>query len=146
MIKRDIYIDGACSGNPGPGGWAAITVMSDKKKKLRRGGVAYATNNSMELMAAIDGLKGCTKPTDVTFYTDSRYLITCSAHDEEWLTKETRANHELWFQFLQIAKKGKHTYKFVKVAGHSGVELNELADKYARAECRKARRQAYGTA
>ena len=140
MLKREIYIDGACSGNPGPGGWAAVCVENGKKK-LRKGSVPHATNNSMELMAAIDGLRGCLEPTAITFYTDSQYLITCIAHEEKWLTKESRANHELWIEFLRTAKKGGHTYEFVKVAGHSGIKLNELADKYARAECLKERRR-----
>lgn len=145
MTKLEIYIDGACSGNPGPGGWAAVCIENGKKK-YKSGGVVHATNNKMELMAAIGALKTCKKPCDVTFYTDSQYLITCSAHKEEWLTKESRANHDLWFELIQTAKKGKHTYKFIKVAGHSGVSMNELADKLAKIECRKARHQAYGNA
>ena len=140
MTEIEIYIDGACSGNPGPGGWAAVCVENGKKK-VACNGVTHATNNSMELMAAIGGLKHCKKPCNVTFYTDSQYLITCSAHDEKWLTRPSRANHELWFEFLQAAKTGGHTYKFVKVAGHSGVEMNEIADKYARRECMKVRRK-----
>ena len=140
MTKLEIYIDGACSGNPGPGGWAAVCPMNGKKL-YKCGGVIHATNNSMELMAAIGGLRACTKPCDITFYTDSQYLITCSNHDRKWLTKESRVNHELWLEFLKTAEKGKHTYKFVKVAGHSGVTMNELADKLARKECIKVRRK-----
>ena len=145
MTKLEIYIDGSCSGNPGPGGWAAVCIENGKKR-YRSGGVSHATNNSMELMAAIEGLKGCKRPCEITFYTDSRYLITCTAHDEKWLTKESRKNRDLWLEFIQTAKKGKHTYKFVKVAGHSGVAMNELADKYARAECVKARHLIYENA
>lgn len=138
-MKFDIYIDGSCFGNPGPGGWAAVCKINGKKIAAH-GWKTNATNNSMELQAAIGGLKalkrrGC----EVTFYTDSAYLVTCSRHDNKWLTAENRANRELWMEYIRLVEKGKHTVTFVKVAGHSGVELNETADREAKAEATKAR-------
>lgn len=140
MLKRDIYIDGSCFGNPGPGGYAAVCRENGKNKVSGGYAVENTTNNQMELMAAIHALnqlsaKGC----DITFHTDSRYLVVCFSHDEQWLTQAGRKNSELWIQLINTAKRGGHTIRFVKVAGHAGVELNELADKHAKAQCAKAR-------
>ena len=144
MNKISIYIDGACSGNPGPGGWAAVCVINGKKRKSCGFTSKIITNNKAELCAAIQGLGALRAPCDVTFYTDSKYLVTCASHTNEWLTNESRKNHEYWVQFLELARKGKHTYKFVKVAGHTGIELNELADRLAKAEVAKARHELAG--
>ena len=138
-MKISIYTDGACSGNPGPGGWAAIAVLSDGKEKYVCGNVAKATNNSMELRAAIEGLKAVKVPREVIIYTDSNYLVTCWAHEKDWLIAENRPNREMWFELIQAADKGGHTVKFVKVKGHSDNRLNSLADKYAKKECAKAK-------
>ena len=144
MKQLDVYIDGSCSGNPGPGGYAAV-CQENGKTKVAGGHALEATNNKMELMAAVHALetairvKGC----DITFHTDSRYLIVCFSHDEKWLTQKGRANSELWEKLIKARDNGKHTIRFVKVAGHAGVKLNELADKYARAECAKARHNLY---
>ena len=134
-----IYTDGACSGNPGPGGWAAVCKLPDGKKKYVAGYVAKATNNSMELKAALEGVKATKKPCKITICTDSNYLVTCWPHGEKWLLQEGRPNRELWFELIKATKAGKHEVTFVKVSGHSGDELNDLADKYAKAEIKKAR-------
>ena len=144
MKEVSIYIDGSCSGNPGPGGWAAACKIKNKKLAVK-GFALHTTNNKMELMAAVGAIKalkylGCR----VNLYTDSTYLITCSNHDNDWLTKPERPNRELWMEFLKAAKEGGHTITFIKVPGHSGVEMNELVDRLAKAECRKARHLAYG--
>ena len=143
-MKISIHIDGACSGNPGPGGWAAVCSINGRKLKSCGHDSKMTTNNRAELSGAIQGLKALRVPCEVTFYTDSKYLVTCASHTKEWLTDASRKNRDLWVQFLELARKGRHTYKFVKVAGHSGVEMNELADKLARAEAAKARHKLAG--
>ena len=125
--------------NPGPGGYAAVCELKGKKLAAKGCSTKITTNNAMELMAAVKGLESCKIKCNVTFYTDSNYLVTCAGHSREWLTAPERKNRDLWMQLLKTAEKGGHTYKFVKVDGHSGVALNELADKLARAECKKAR-------
>lgn len=140
MTKLEIYTDGSCPGNPGIGGWAAVCKCNGKKKYVA-GGKEKATNNSMELMAAIEGVKAVKYPRDIIIYTDSSYLITCWAHEEKWLTKEGRSNRELWMQLIKAVKEGKHTVTFVKVSGHTGVEMNELADRYAKEQVVKLRHE-----
>lgn len=146
MTKIDIYVDGACSGNPGPGGWAAVCKIGGKKM-ARTGHQIKATNNSMELLAVIEALNGLKeKNCNVTIHTDSAYICTCTAHDNAWLTQEGRANRELWMQYLQALTKGKHKVSFVKVKGHSGDEMNDCADRLAKSECKKARYKLAGIA
>jgi len=144
MAKVEIYIDGSCSGNPGPGGWAAVCEINGQTKVRHSYTTDTITNNKAELLGAIEGLKGVTvKGCEVIIYTDSNYLCTCSEHDKKWLTDKSRPNSELWLQFIETVEKNRHTYKFVKVAGHSGIRLNEIADKYAKAGCAKARHERY---
>ena len=143
MKEVSIYIDGSCSGNPGPGGWAAVCKEKEKKRAVK-GFALHTTNNKMELAAAVGAIKALKCPCLINLYTDSAYLVTCSNHDNAWLTKDDRANRELWMEFLQAAEQGKHTVVFIKVAGHAGVELNELADRLAKEQCRKAKHLAYG--
>lgn len=142
MTKIEIYTDGACSGNPGPGGWAAVCKCNGKKKYVA-GSVKEATNNKMELVAAINAVKAVKRPHEVIIYTDSKYLITCWAHDKKWLTKDERPNKDLWLELIQTAEKGKHKVTFVKVSGHSGVEMNELADRLAKEQVVKLRHELY---
>lgn len=141
METIHIYTDGACSGNPGPGGWAAAIKRKDGKKKASCGYIAYATNNSAELIAALEAVKRVKRTSVINIYTDSNYLISNWRHDEEWLLSEGHKNRELWFELIQLAKDKKHTINFIKVNGHSGDEMNDLVDKLARAEIVKARHQ-----
>ena len=132
-----IYTDGACSGNPGPGGWGAI-LMSGKHRKEIFGGEPLTTNNRMELMAAIAALEGLKGPSRVELHTDSEYLrngIMNWIHGwkkREWKTADRKPvkNVELW-QRLDTAQKRHHvTWHWVR--GHTGETENERADELAR--------------
>ena len=132
-----VYTDGACSGNPGPGGWGAILMYGDKRKELH-GGEAVTTNNRMELMAAISALEALTKPSDLTIITDSAYVkdgITkwiFGWKRNGWKTadKKPLKNLELW-QRLDAAI-AIHDISWHWVKGHAGHAENERADKLAR--------------
>ena len=131
-----IYTDGACSPNPGPGGWAAILCAADKKKELS-GGEQNSTNNRMELTAALQGLLALKRPLKVQIVTDSEYLrrgVTewlAGWKKKGWKRKTgTLANIDLW-QALDAALQ-KHTVTWKWVQGHSGHTLNERADELAR--------------
>ncbi|MFK8035924.1 MAG: ribonuclease HI [Hyphomicrobiales bacterium] len=132
-----IYTDGACSGNPGPGGWGAIMTYGDHTKELY-GGEPETTNNRMELTAAIEALNALTKPTKAELWTDSQYVkggITGWIHGWKkngWKTsaKKPVKNVELW-QALDEALK-RHDVSWHWVKGHAGHELNERADELAR--------------
>jgi ribonuclease HI len=139
-----IYTDGACSGNPGPGGWGAILVYGDKEKELS-GHEEHTTNNRMELMAAIMGLAKLKTSCRVDVYTDSTYVqkgIT------EWLKgwkakgwktadKKPVKNADLWQQLEEAA--ARHDVSWHWVRGHDGHEYNERADKLAVEAIKKAR-------
>ena len=133
-----IFTDGACSGNPGPGGWGAILISGPHRKELN-GGEADTTNNRMELMAAIEALNALKKPSDVELWTDSNYVkngITSWIHGWKrngWKTSDKKPvkNAELW-QALDTAQK-RHTITWRWVKGHAGHEENERADELARA-------------
>ena len=132
-----IYTDGACSGNPGPGGWAAVLRFNQHKKILT--GAAYCTtNNRMELKAAVEALKALKEPCRVTLYTDSAYLVR--AFNEGWVWKwekngwKTAAkkpveNQDLWRELLELVRK--HRVRWVKVKGHADVAGNVEVDKLA---------------
>ena len=132
-----IYTDGACSGNPGPGGWGAILVSGEHRKELA-GGEADTTNNRMELMAAIQALEALKRPSTVDLYTDSVYVrdgITKWIHGwrrNGWRTaaKKPVKNAELW-QELDAAVK-RHNISWHWVKGHAGHPENERADELAR--------------
>lgn len=132
-----IYTDGACSGNPGPGGWGAIMTFGDHTKELY-GGEPETTNNRMELTAAIEALNALTKPTKAELWTDSQYVkggITGWIHGWKkngWKTSARKPvkNVELW-QALDEALK-RHDVSWHWVKGHAGHELNERADELAR--------------
>ncbi len=131
-----IYTDGACRGNPGPGGWGAILRYGDKEKELY-GAERSTTNNRMELMAAIRALEALTRPCDITLTTDSQYLrkgIT------EWLpqwkkrgwktaAKEPVKNQDLWERLEKAVERHRIQWDWIK--GHSGHEENERADALA---------------
>ena len=132
-----IHTDGACSGNPGPGGWGAILEWGGRRREIK-GGEAHTTNNRMELMAAISALETLKRPCDVDLHTDSQYLrqgITSWIHGWKrngWKTADRKPvkNVDLW-QRLDVAI-ARHTVHWHWVRGHSGHDLNERADELAR--------------
>ena len=142
----DIYTDGACSGNPGPGGWGAILRYGTVEKELC-GGEPGTTNNRMELMAAIRALEALKRPVKVRLHTDSQYVkdgITKWIHGWKargWQTADKKPvkNAELW-QRLDAAKK-PHDIEFHWVRGHAGHPENERADELARKGLQEARQR-----
>ena len=134
--RVEIFTDGACRGNPGPGGWGAVLRYGDYEKDLY-GYQANTTNNQMEMMAAIEGLQALTRPSKVILTTDSNYLrqgITQWIHGwkkRNWRTasKQPVKNKELWQQLDKIASQHDIEWKWVK--GHSGHVDNERADELA---------------
>ncbi|PHZ83243.1 ribonuclease HI [Paremcibacter congregatus] len=137
MKKVTLYTDGACSGNPGPGGWGAWLVSGAHSKELT-GGKKETTNNQMELTAAIEGLNALKAPSDVTLYTDSVYVkdgITKWIHNWKkngWRTANRKPvkNAELWQALDAAVERHDVTWKWVK--GHNGDPGNEKADELAR--------------
>jgi ribonuclease HI len=131
-----VHTDGACSGNPGPGGWGAILTFGKHEKELK-GGEPHTTNNRMELMAAIAALEALTKPCTVELHTDSKYVhdgISKWIHGWKrngWRTADKKPvkNVDLW-QRLDTAIQ-RHNVHWRWVKGHAGHELNERADKLA---------------
>ncbi|MDX5331995.1 MAG: ribonuclease HI [Caulobacteraceae bacterium] len=132
-----IYTDGACSGNPGPGGWGAILMWGDREKELC-GGEPATTNNRMEMMAAIQALEALNRPCRVELHTDSQYLMKGVT---EWLagwkargwktaSKEPVKNVDLWRRLDEARLRHQVDWRWVK--GHAGHELNERADALAR--------------
>lgn len=134
----EVWTDGACSGNPGPGGWGAILSYNGREKELS-GGEAMTTNNRMELMGAIAALEALTRPCTVALHTDSQYLrqgITAWIHGWKrngWKTADRKPvkNEELWKRL--DAALGRHKIEWKWVKGHAGDEMNERADALARA-------------
>lgn len=138
MKEVIIYTDGACSGNPGPGGWGAVLIYGDKKKELT-GGDPKTTNNRMELTAAIEALSKLKEPCRVKLHTDSAYMANCfkqkwyvNWEKRGWVNsrKEPVENKDLWQKLLKEVRR--HDVEFVKVKGHSDVELNNRCDELAR--------------
>ncbi|HVI38580.1 MAG TPA: ribonuclease HI [Gaiellales bacterium] len=136
----ELWTDGACSGNPGPGGWGAILIWNGHERELS-GGEADTTNNRMELMSVIMGLAAITRPMDVVINTDSAYVE--QAFTKGWLeqwrrngwrtaSKQAVKNQDLWQRLAEEA--GRHNVSFQRVRGHTGVEMNERADQLAVAE------------
>ncbi len=132
-----IYTDGACSGNPGPGGWGATLIYKGQRKEIC-GGEAESTNNRMELTAAIRALESLTRQSNVDLYTDSRYVmdgITQWIHGwkaKGWRTasKKPVKNEDLWRRLDEIS--ATHDIKWHWVKGHDGHPENERADELAR--------------
>ncbi|BCV20604.1 ribonuclease HI [Moorella sp. Hama-1] len=139
MKQVTIYTDGACSGNPGPGGWGAVLIYGDKRKELS-GAEPRTTNQRMELTAAIEGLKALKEPCQVRLHSDSAYLI--NAFRQGWLKRWQRngwqtinkkpvENQDLWQELLQLT--AQHRVEWVKVRGHSDNAENNRCDELARA-------------
>ncbi len=135
--KITIYTDGACSGNPGPGGYGIVLLYGKKRQELS-GGYKLTTNNRMELMAAIVGLEQLEFPSIVTLYTDSKYIVDAVTkgwakrwRDNGWKRnkKDKAMNPDLWGKLLDLCDK--HEVEFSWVRGHSGNIENECCDKLA---------------
>lgn len=133
----EIYTDGACSGNPGPGGWGAILRFDGAEKELS-GGEAMTTNNRMELMATIEALNSLTRACDIHLHTDSKYVkdgINTWIHNWKkngWKSanKKPVKNQDLWMQLDKALER--HTIEWFWVKGHAGHPENERADELAR--------------
>ena len=137
MKEVEIYTDGACSGNPGAGGWGAVLIYKGREKMLS-GGEAETTNNRMELTAVIEALKQLKEECIVTLTTDSKYV--CDAINQGWLNswvnnnwkksdKKPALNVDLWQELLPLLEK--HSVTFIWVKGHNGHKYNEICDKLA---------------
>ena len=138
MTKVTIYTDGACSGNPGPGGWGAILMYNDVKKEIS-GGEKDTTNNKMELLAAINALKLLKFACEVDLYSDSAYLINCFKNN--WLAgwkknnwrnskREEVKNIDLWLELDELSHI--HKINWIKVKGHADNVYNNRCDELAR--------------
>jgi ribonuclease HI len=136
--KVVVFTDGACSGNPGPGGWGAILTFKGVERELK-GGEAHTTNNRMELMAAISALEAMKRPCLVELHTDSQYVkngITSWIHNWKrngWRTADKKPvkNEDLWRRLDEALAIHKVDWRWVK--GHAGHDMNERADALARA-------------
>ncbi|CAN5294083.1 ribonuclease HI [soil metagenome] len=136
LDKVEIFTDGACKGNPGPGGWGAVLRMGTTEKELS-GGERLTTNNRMEMTAAIEGLNALTRPCQVTLSTDSRYVMDGLTkwikgwQKNGWKTADKKPvkNADLWQALLDAAKPHRIAWQWVK--GHAGHPENELADRLA---------------
>lgn len=133
-----LYTDGACSGNSGKGGWAALLICEGQSREIR-GFKSITTNNQMELTAAIRGLQLLKRPCEVQLFSDSAYL--CNAFNEGWLAKWQHngwftqnnhpvANKDLWMELLNLSRI--HNITWYKVKGHSDNQFNNRCDKLAR--------------
>lgn len=135
-----IYTDGACSGNPGPGGWGALLMRGEVEKELS-GGERDTTNNRMEMMAVIQALKALKRHCNVTIYTDSKYVLQGLTEwmpnwkKRGWKTADKKPvkNVDLWQELDMLAAKHTVTWQWVK--GHNGDVHNERVDALARAAC-----------
>ena len=139
-----IYTDGACVGNPGPGGYAAVLIHGEVRKELSAG-FRLTTNNRMEILACIAGLQALKKPCDVTIYSDSKYVVNTMTKSwalrwrkHGWKRKDKSGewkealNQDLWIQMLELCER--HRVRFQWVRGHDGNAGNERCDELARAE------------
>jgi ribonuclease HI len=133
-----IYTDGACSGNPGPGGWGAVLMYGGKRKELS-GSEKLTTNNRMEILSVVEALKVLREPCKVTVYSDSAYVV--NAFQQRWINnwqkngwmnsqKKPVENQDLWKSLLE--QMNQHDVSYVKVKGHSDNEWNNHCDKLAR--------------
>lgn len=139
MKKVTLYTDGACSGNPGKGGWGAVLLFGQFEKQMS-GVNELTTNNQMELTAVIEGLKALKEPCEVLVYSDSAYVV--NAFNNDWISgwqqnnwrnskKDPVANRELWEELIELTKIHKVTFN--KVKGHAGDKYNEICDSLATA-------------
>lgn len=143
MKKISIYTDGACSGNPGVGGWGAVMIFNDSKREISDYS-PETTNNIMEITAAVEALELLKESCEVEVYSDSAYLV--NAFNNKWIdnwqkngwktsAKEPVKNKELWEKLIRLSKI--HKLKFIKVKGHSDNELNNRCDELARAKIKE---------
>ena len=146
MKEVTIYTDGACSGNPGPGGWGAVLMYGEHRKEIS-GGDAHTTNNRMELTGPIEALELLKQPCKVRLYSDSAYLV--NAFNQHWIAnwqrngwqtsqKKPVENKELWQKLLELCRT--HEVEFIKVKGHADNAENNRCDELARAAIAKYRR------
>ncbi|MBQ7502312.1 ribonuclease HI [bacterium] len=147
-----IYTDGACSGNPGPGGWGAVLIHNPTKtEKHVSEGAPATTNNRMEMTAVLEALKLLKRPVSVLLYSDSNYVT--NAFNQKWLAKWQRngwmknkntpvANADLWQAILQAAAPHRITWKHVP--GHQNIYYNELCDKMAREQSERYKKMTAG--
>lgn len=137
MKKVTIFTDGACSGNPGPGGWGSVLIYGEAKKEIS-GAKKETTNNEMEITAVLEALKILKEPCKVDVYSDSAYVV--NTFEKGWIdnwvksgwktaSKDPVKNVELWKELLELMKK--HNVTFHKVKGHSDNELNNRCDELA---------------
>jgi len=137
MKKVTIYTDGACSGNPGPGGWGVILIYKGKSKEIS-GAEEMTTNNRMELIAVLSGLEALNEPCEVTLYTDSQYISNAINLGwlETWQKKGWKRkggevkNLDLWVRLTVLMEKHKVTFKWIK--GHADNQHNNRCDELAR--------------
>lgn len=122
LAQVSMFVDGSCLGNPGPGGWAAILQCGDHEKEVV-GGADHTTNNRMELTAVLEGLKALNRRCQVTVVTDSQYVVTILDGGK------AKANRDLVYEVRVQARR--HEVTVQQVPGHSGHEMNELADQLA---------------
>ena len=147
MKQVDIFTDGACKGNPGPGGWAALLRLGHHEKELA-GAESDTTNNRMELTAAIRGLQALTEPCRVTLYSDSRYVLDgMTKWVEGWqkrgwvnASKKPVRNADLWHDLIEVAARHEMSWRWVK--GHDGHPENERVDRLASDEADRIAREA----
>jgi ribonuclease HI len=140
LTEVELWTDGACSGNPGPGGWAAL-LRTGGHERVLSGGEPLTTNNRMELTSVMEGLRALSRPCRVRVHLDSSYVK--NAFTNGWIARWQRngwmnsgkqpvKNRELWQRLL--AEASRHRIEWVKVTGHAGVKLNERVDRLACAE------------
>ncbi len=142
MKRVVIYSDGACFGNPGPGGWAGVLLYDGRRMEIS-GGAEHTTNNRMELQAAIESLKALEEPCEAEFYTDSQYLQQgISSWIEKWkknswrtAAKQPVKNEDLWRELDRLAQRHRVNWHWLR--GHVGARENERADSLARSEIRR---------
>lgn len=143
LLDVELYTDGACSGNPGPGGWGFVLKCKNKERQ-DSGYSENTTNNIMELTAVIKGLEAINKPCNLTVYSDSAYV--CNAFIQDWITswqnngfktskKTDVLNKDLWLRLIELLQI--HNYKFIKVKGHADNNYNNICDKLATSEIKK---------
>lgn len=147
LLSVDLYTDGACSGNPGNGGWGCVLICKNKEKQLS-GFEKNTTNNKMELLAVINGIKAIKKECNLTIYTDSAYVH--NAFSQGWINtwilngfknsqKKPVANKEMWLELLDLLKG--HNVTWVKVKGHADNFYNNICDKLATDEIKRNKEQ-----
>ncbi|WP_090200631.1 ribonuclease HI [Erythrobacter sp. HL-111] len=146
MKQVEIFTDGACKGNPGPGGWGVLLRLGEHEKELS-GGEAETTNNRMELTAAIRGLSALTEPCRVELYSDSKYVLEGMTRWVEgwkkrgWInaSKKPVRNADLWHELIEVAARHEVTWHWVR--GHSGHPENDRVDRLASDEAERIARE-----